>query len=181
MKRNNEIHVRACVVCVCDEKFEDTKWVIRSRNSKKDRYNIGQEKKDKRTNNDLQNTTQKTKDQVTRATLRTVAELRWSGRMSGSCRLHMWATFPIYLEGAVVVVIVWHSWIYNYPCNQCLSPLYLLVRIPLMARCIRYNIMSRSGKGVQHYVIKFVSDLWHVGGFLWVLRFPPSIKLTTMI
>jgi hypothetical protein len=25
---------------------------------------------------------------------------------------------------------------------------------------------------------KFVSDLWQVGGFLWVLRFPPPIKLT---
>jgi hypothetical protein len=25
---------------------------------------------------------------------------------------------------------------------------------------------SRSGRGVQHYVIKFVSDLWQVGGFI---------------
>ena len=37
------------------------------------------------------------------------------------------------------------------------------------------------GRGVQHYVIKFVSDLRQVGGFLRVLRFPPSIKLTTTI
>jgi hypothetical protein len=36
---------------------------------------------------------------------------------------------------------------------------------------------SRSGRGVQHYVIKFVSDLQQVNGFLWVLRFPPPIKL----
>jgi hypothetical protein len=36
----------------------------------------------------------------------------------------------------------------------------------------------RSGQGVQHYVIKFVSDLRQVGGFLRVLRFPPHIKLT---
>jgi hypothetical protein len=28
------------------------------------------------------------------------------------------------------------SWIYNYMCNQCLSPLKLWVRIQLMARCI---------------------------------------------
>ena len=34
---------------------------------------------------------------------------------------------------------------------------------------------------IQHYVIKFVSDLWRVGGFLWVLRFPPPIKLTATI
>jgi len=33
------------------------------------------------------------------------------------------------------------SWIYNYLCNQCLSPLKLWVWIPLMARCTRYNIM----------------------------------------
>jgi len=31
---------------------------------------------------------------------------------------------------------------------------------------------------MQHYVIKFVSDLRQVGGFLLVLRFPPPVKLT---
>jgi hypothetical protein len=40
---------------------------------------------------------------------------------------------------------------------------------------------SRSGRGVQHYVITFVSDLRQVGGFLRVLRFPPPIKLTVTI
>ena len=34
------------------------------------------------------------------------------------------------------------------------------------------ELESWSGRGVQHYVIKFVS------GFLWVLRFPPPLKLT---
>jgi len=33
------------------------------------------------------------------------------------------------------------SWIYNYLCNHCQSPLTLWVRIPLMARCTWYNIM----------------------------------------
>ena len=37
------------------------------------------------------------------------------------------------------------------------------------------------GRGVQHYVIKFVSDLRQVGGFLRVLQFPPPIKLTSTI
>jgi hypothetical protein len=32
------------------------------------------------------------------------------------------------------------SWIYNYLCNQCLSPLKLWVQIPLIARCTRYSI-----------------------------------------
>jgi hypothetical protein len=40
---------------------------------------------------------------------------------------------------------------------------------------------SRSWWGVQHYVIQFVSDLRQVGGFLRVLRFPPSIKLSATI
>jgi hypothetical protein len=35
--------------------FEDTKGVIRIRKSQKDRKHNGQKKKDKRTNNDLQN------------------------------------------------------------------------------------------------------------------------------
>jgi hypothetical protein len=30
----------------------------------------------------------------------------------------------------------------------------------------------------QHYVIKFVSDLRHVDGFVWVLGFHPPTKLT---
>ena len=58
------------------------------------------------------------------------------------------------------------SWIYNYLCTKCLSPLKLWVQIPLIV----YSI--------QHYVIKFVSDLRQVGGFL---RFPPTIKLTGKI
>ena len=33
------------------------------------------------------------------------------------------------------------SWIHNYLCNQCLSPLKLWVRTPFMARCTRYNIL----------------------------------------
>jgi len=33
------------------------------------------------------------------------------------------------------------SWIYNHLCNECLSPLKLWVRISLMARCTRYNIL----------------------------------------
>jgi hypothetical protein len=34
---------------------------------------------------------------------------------------------------------------------------------------------------IQHYVIKIVSDLQQVGGFLSVLQFPPPIKLTATI
>ena len=52
---------------IINEKFEDTKGVIRSRNSKDRQHNtMVERKKDKRTNNDLQNITQKTKDRAIR-------------------------------------------------------------------------------------------------------------------
>jgi hypothetical protein len=34
---------------------------------------------------------------------------------------------------------------------------------------------------IQHYVIKFVSDLQKVGGVLWILQFSQPIKLIPMI
>jgi hypothetical protein len=40
-------------------------------------------------------------------------------------------------------------------------------------RCCEFK--SRSGLVLQHYEIKFVSDLRQVGGFLRVLQFPPPI------
>ena len=51
------------------EKFEDTQEVIISRESK-DRQHNGQKKKYKRTNNDLQYITQKTKECATRTPLK---------------------------------------------------------------------------------------------------------------
>ena len=34
-----------------------------------------------------------------------------------------------------VMTMIFDSWIYNYQCNQCLSPLMLWVRILIRARC----------------------------------------------
>jgi hypothetical protein len=51
--------------------------------------------------------------------------------------------FKFKLSGAVVVVI-FGSWIYNYLCNQCLSPPRVRVQIPLMVRCTQYHIMWKS-------------------------------------
>ena len=53
------------ILCYVEEDFDDTKGVIGIRKSKKDRQHRGQKKKDKRTNNDLQNITLKTKDRET--------------------------------------------------------------------------------------------------------------------
>jgi hypothetical protein len=33
------------------------------------------------------------------------------------------------------------SWIYNYLCNRCLSPIKLWIWIPFMVGCTRYNII----------------------------------------
>ena len=60
------------------------KWVIRIRKSK-DRQHNGQKKKDKRTNNDMQNTTHKTKDQVLRTSLQSGGEHRCPWRVNSSC------------------------------------------------------------------------------------------------
>ena len=62
------------------EKSEDTKGIVRSCNSKKDRqYNNG------KTNNDLQNTAQKAQDWATQTLLKSGGELGCSGRVSSSC------------------------------------------------------------------------------------------------
>jgi len=57
--------------------------------------------------------------------------------------------------------------------------------ISVYHNCVYHNwcceFESRSGRGVQHYVIKFVGDLRQVGGFHRVLRFPSPIKLTATI
>jgi len=50
------------------EDFEDTKWLIRVRKSKKDRQHNGQKIKNKRTNNDLQNV--HIKDRIARTPLK---------------------------------------------------------------------------------------------------------------
>ena len=67
-----------------EKEFEDTKLVIRIRNSK-DRQHNGKKKKDKRTNNDIQNKTPKTKNRATRTPLRTVGKFWCSGKGRSSC------------------------------------------------------------------------------------------------
>ena len=47
--------------------------------------------------------------------------------------------------------------------------------------CCEFEAHSVEVFSIQHYVIKFISDLRQVGGFLRLLLFPPPIKLTAMI
>jgi len=49
--------------------------------------------------------------------------------------------------------------------------------VPITTSLVSLNHAHGEVYSIQHYVIKFVSHLWQVGGFL---QFPPPIKLTAM-
>ena len=53
--------------------------------------------------------------------------------------------------------------------------------VPSTTKFVSSNPADNEVYSIQYYVIKFVSDLRHVGGFLRVLRVPPPIQLTTTI
>ena len=45
--------------------------------------------------------------------------------------------------------------------------------MPITTKIVSLNPFNGEVYSIQHYVIKFVSDLWQDGGFLQVFRFPP--------
>jgi hypothetical protein len=49
--------------------------------------------------------------------------------------------------------------------------------MPITTKVVRWNPAHGKVYSIQLYVIKFVSDLRQVSGFLWVLQFPPPIEL----
>jgi hypothetical protein len=53
--------------------------------------------------------------------------------------------------------------------------------VPTTTNVVGSNPSHGDVYSIHHYVIQFVCDLRQVGGFLWPHRFPPPIKLTTMI
>jgi hypothetical protein len=86
-------------------------------------------------------------------------------------------------------------WIYN-SINKCkflssiigavlivwLLDLLLPVQlVSITTKFVSWNPVHGEVYSIQHYVIKFASDLRQVGGFLQVLRFPPPVNLTTTI
>ena len=50
--------------------------------------------------------------------------------------------------------------------------------VPITINVVNSNFAHAEVYSIKHYVIKFVSDLREVGGFLGLLPFPPPIKLT---
>ena len=53
--------------------------------------------------------------------------------------------------------------------------------VPITIKVVSSNPAYGEVFSIQHYMKRFVSDLRQVGGFLWVILFPPSIKLSTTI
>ena len=47
--------------------------------------------------------------------------------------------------------------------------------VPITTKCVSSNSDEAEVYSIQLCVIQFVSDLWQVGDFFWVLRFPPPI------
>ena len=66
-----------------------------------------------------------------------------------------------------MVVIIWQ--------------LDLQLPVQLVPNVVNLNPAHGDVYSIQHYVIKFVSDLRQIGDFRRVLRFPPLIKLTATI
>ena len=52
---------------------------------------------------------------------------------------------------------------------------------PINTKVVSSNSVHGEVYSIQYYVIKFVSDLRQVSGFLRALRFPTPIKLTATI
>jgi len=52
--------------------------------------------------------------------------------------------------------------------------------VPITTKIVSLNPVHGEVYSIQCYVVKFVSDLRQVSGFLWVLWFPPPIKVTAM-
>ena len=66
--------------------------------------------------------------------------------------------------------------------KEIMCELNLQIRVqsvPITTKVMSWKPARGEVYSIQHYVVKLVSDL--VGGFLRVPRFPPPIKLTTMI
>jgi hypothetical protein len=65
----------------------------------------------------------------------------------------------------------WQSWSWLYFLVVGFITTYAISVYHL--QCCEFEPRSGEVNSIQHYVIKFVSDLWQVGGFLW---FPPLQK-----
>ena len=78
---------------------------------------------------------------------------------------------PTFLGDVVVVIVIAQQLDLQLPMQS----------VPITIKVVSSNPVHGEVYLIQHYVIKFVSDLRQVGGFLQVLQFSPPIKLTAKI
>jgi hypothetical protein len=85
------------------------------------------------------------------------------------CLMSLSTIFQLY-RGGQFWPWLYGSWIYNYLCNQCLSPLKLWVWIPLKARCTWYIIMWSSIMEIEILLLSNMTSVnCHVIIFLLLL------------
>jgi hypothetical protein len=53
--------------------------------------------------------------------------------------------------------------------------------VPITTKFVSLNPTHGDLYSIQHYVIKFVQNLWYVCGFNRVLQYPSPIKMTATI
>jgi len=68
-----------------------------------------------------------------------------------------------------MVIAALINWIYNYLSTYMQS-------VPIITNVVSLNPAHGELYSIQHYVIKFVSDLQQVGGFLWGTPTSSTIK-----
>jgi hypothetical protein len=145
-------------------RMDNHEWTI-TNGQFRDTGNIGHE--------DKQSTKDPTEDQKERQTNPTKTKRGWTyGLANDKQFLFLIRHSPCYSysQGIIVVVIAW------------LLDLQLPVQsVPISSKVVSSSPDHSEVYSIQHYVIKFISDLRQVGGFLRVLRFPPPIKLTITI
>ena len=78
------------------------------------------------------------------------------------------AYIPLFFIGTIVVVIAWYLDIQLH-----------VQSVPITTKVVSSNPVHGEVYSIQCYVIKFVSDLRQVGGFLRLLRFPPCYMYLT--
>jgi hypothetical protein len=76
-------------------------------------------------------------------------------------------------------MLVGPLWSWSY--GSCIYNYLYVQSVHITTKIVSSNPVHDQVYSMQHFVIKIVSDLRQVVGFLWVLRFPSPIKLTATI
>jgi hypothetical protein len=128
-------------------------------------------KKDQRPSNDLQNTTQKTKDRATRATLKSGGELRCSGRVSSSCSVivcfvHTRALLTVLFTPGLIIKICFLSLDFKLDAMHSISEDSQILLVHMHSRT-SYKIIGRTfplKKRTCLYFLCFVLTIYRIRG-----------------